>query len=101
VPRLTTAAASPISLPVKLRVKVVPKASRDEIVGWLGDALKVSVTAPPVRGQANDALVTLLARALGLARARITVVAGGSAARKTVEIEGLSLEEIRARILSA
>ena len=83
---------------MKLRVKVVPKASRDEIVGWLGDALKVSVSAPPVRGQANDAVVALLAEALGLPRARIRVVAGASTARKTVEIEDLTLDELRARL---
>lgn len=83
---------------MKLRVKVVPKASRDEIVGWLGDALKISVTAPPVRGQANDAVVELVARALGIPRARVTVVAGASTARKTLEIEGLTIEEVRERI---
>ena len=86
---------------MKLCVKVVPKASRDEIVGWLGHDLKLAVTAPPVRGRANEAVEELLARALGVPRARVTVIAGASTARKTVEIEGLSFEEVRARIVSA
>ena len=83
---------------MKLRVKVVPKASRDEIVGWLGDALKVSVTAPPIRGRANEAVIALLAAALGVPRGRVRVVTGASAARKTVEIDGVTIDELRSRI---
>lgn len=45
----------------RLTVKVVPGSSRDQIVGWLGDALKVKVTAPPEKGRANAAVVAILA----------------------------------------
>ncbi|MEK7839378.1 MAG: DUF167 domain-containing protein, partial [candidate division NC10 bacterium] len=53
---------------MRLTVKVIPKSSRDSIAGWVGDALKVCVTAAPERGKANAAVEAVLADALGLAR---------------------------------
>src|SRR5690554_3006126 len=50
----------------KIAVKVVPRASRDEVVGWLGDRLKIKIAAPPQDGRANDALEAFLAERLGL-----------------------------------
>jgi uncharacterized protein (TIGR00251 family) len=82
----------------KLSVKVVPGASRNEIAGWLGDALKVRVTAPPERGRANAAVEKLLAEALGLRCESVRVVAGHGSARKTIELSGLAPDEIRARL---
>lgn len=83
---------------IRLRLKVVPKAATDGLVGWLGDALKVRVTAAPERGQANAAVVELLAANLGLARESLTLVAGASHARKVVAIRGLSAGDLRARV---
>jgi uncharacterized protein len=82
----------------RLSVKVVPKASRDAVDGFVGGALKVRVTAPPERGKANAAVEALLARTLGVARARVRIVAGHGAARKVVEVEGLREEEVRGRL---
>lgn len=81
---------------MKLQIKVVPKASRNRIVGWVGDRLKVQVTAPPERGKANDALIDVLAEAVGLARQRIRLVAGQTSPLKTVEIDGG--EDLRSRL---
>jgi uncharacterized protein YggU (UPF0235/DUF167 family) len=50
----------------RLILKVVPGSSREEIVGWLGDSLKVKVKAPPETGRANEAVIALLADRLGL-----------------------------------
>ena len=52
-------------------VRLTPRASQDKIVGWEGDVLKVRVTAPPVEGKANDALLRLLARALDVPTSRL------------------------------
>ena len=82
----------------RLAVKVVPGAARDEIAGWLGEALKVRVAAAPERGKANAAALALLARALELPPASVRVVAGETSARKTVEIAGASEAEVRARL---
>jgi hypothetical protein len=72
---------------VRLPVKVVPKASRDRVVGWIGGRLKVAVTAAPERGRANQALVRILADALGVAPGGVRIVSGQSAPLKTVEID--------------
>lgn len=73
-----------------LPVKVVPRASRNEIVGvGLDGALKIRVTAPPVEGAANEAVITLLADALGLPKSNIDIVAGLTSTTKLVSIIGV------------
>lgn len=73
---------------VRFDVRVQPRASRSEIVGEYGDALRVRVSAPPVDGAANEALVDLLAKELGVARRDVRIVSGASSRSKTVEIVG-------------
>jgi len=79
-------------------VRLTPRASRDKIAGWEGDVLRVRVTAPPVEGRANDALLRLLARALDVPTGRLRLVRGQTQRNKVVAIEGLSAEEVRARL---
>src|SRR3954471_3519909 len=83
---------------VRLTIKVVPGASKTAVSGWLGDVLKVRVTAPAERGKANRAVEALVAAALGIAVDRILIVAGHSSARKIVEIAGLDEAEVRQRL---
>ena len=83
---------------VRIAIKAVPGAGRDEIVGPLGDRLKVRVSAPPEGGKANRAICTLLAAALGLKRNRVEIVAGRAHAEKTVEIHGVSAGEAAERL---
>jgi uncharacterized protein (TIGR00251 family) len=86
---------------MRLPVKVVPKSSRDALVGWVGDALKVHVKAPPERGRANEAVRKLLAEALGVPRDRVRVVVGPTSRQKIFAIDGLDELEIRRRIEAA
>jgi len=81
-----------------LKVKVVPGASRSHIAGWLGDALKIRVSAPPEKGKANAAVAAVVAAALGLPAGSVAVVSGKSSPRKLVEVRGLSREEIVKRL---
>jgi uncharacterized protein len=90
-----------MSDPIRLRLKIVPKASRDSISGWQGEVLKVRVTAAPERGKANRAVMALLASALAVSRRRIQLIAGTSSEYKTVAVEGLSESEARARLARA
>lgn len=83
---------------VRIAVHITPRANVDQVAGWTGDALRVRVTAPPIDGRANAALVRLLAGALGIAPSRVRVVAGEASRRKLVEVEGLSLAEVKARL---
>ena len=70
------------------KVRVVPRASRSEIVGEHDGALRVRIAAPPVDGAANDELVRVLARAFGVARSAIEIAAGHASKLKTVRVTG-------------
>ena len=83
---------------MKLHIKVVPKSSRNCVVGWIGDALKVCVTAPPEKGKANMAVEEVLAEALGLPKERVRIIAGMASTRKVVEVDGLEEAEMRHRL---
>jgi uncharacterized protein len=86
---------------VRLRLKVAPKAKRDQFGGLLdepdgGKALKISVTAAPEDGRANAAVIALLAKEWGVAKSAISVVSGATDRRKLVEIRGPSQELLAA-----
>ena len=70
-----------------LAVRVQPRAARDEIVGPLGDALKIRITAPPVEGRANAHLLRFLAEVFQVPQSRITLVSGGSGRSKRLRID--------------
>jgi hypothetical protein len=78
----------------RLKVKVAAGASRDAIDGWLGDTLKIRVTAPPERGKANASVTRLVAEAVGLPPAQVTVVRGQTSARKTLDLTGISEADV-------
>jgi len=77
-----------------IRVKVQPKASSNQIVGFKGDVLQVRVTAPPERGKANDALVELLATTLRVARSKIRILRGHSSRDKLIAVDDLSQDDL-------
>jgi uncharacterized protein (TIGR00251 family) len=81
-----------------LHIKVVPGSSRDRVAGRLGDAIKVQVSAPPERGKANDAVINLMADLLGLSRQQMQIARGHSQPRKTLEIQGISQDELEERL---
>ena len=81
---------------VRVSVHVQPRASRSEIIGMHGSALKVRIHAPPVDGAANAAVELLLADRLGVPRRAVTVVGGLTSRAKIVEIEGTTERAVRA-----
>jgi uncharacterized protein (TIGR00251 family) len=83
---------------VVLSVKVVPGASRDRIVGPLGDALKIAVSAAPEGGKANQAVLGLLAEHLGIARNQMSILSGHTQPRKRVFVQAVSVEQARAKL---
>lgn len=86
---------------VLVPVKVVPKASRDRIVGELDGALKVSVSAAPEKGAANKAVCKLIARTLGLRVRQVTVESGHSSPRKSIRIRGVQVDEVHRALLES
>ena len=81
---------------VRVAVHVQPRASRSEIIGQHGAALKVRLQAPPVDGAANEALVRLLAEALKVPERSVRVVAGATSRSKVVEVDGTTADAVRA-----
>lgn len=79
---------------IRLNIKVVPSASGDGIVGWLGDTLKVRVSAPPEKGKANKAVRALIARSLGISIRSVEIVAGDTSRTKRVDLRGVSAEHL-------
>jgi uncharacterized protein (TIGR00251 family) len=80
-----------------LIVKAVPGARRDEVVGWLGDRLKIRVSAPPEGGRANQAICELLASELGIRPRAIAITRGTSSPEKALTIAGVTEQQILAR----
>ena len=75
---------------VTFDVRVVPRASKSEIVGEHDGSLKVRITAPPVEGAANAELIRLLAKSFGIPRSNVSIVGGESSKKKRIKIENLS-----------
>lgn len=74
----------------ELNVRVIPNASRNEIVGWHADALKIKVAAQPESGKANKAVCALLAQQLHLQKRAVTVLRGATSQMKCLQISGCS-----------
>ncbi len=90
----------------RLPVRLTPGAADDRIDGWDVDAdgrpvLKVRVRARPVEGEANEALIRLLAKTLGAPRSSVSLARGGQSRLKMIEVAGLDDAEVRARITAA
>ena len=81
-----------------IRVRAQPKASRNEVVEYRDDVLRVRVTAPPEDGKANAAVIVLLAESLGIARNRVRITRGHSYRDKLVEVESIDGVELRRRL---
>jgi len=82
----------------RLKLHVTPGAREDGLAGWQGDSLRVRVRARPEKGLANEAALRLLARRLNVPRSRLALVRGVTSRDKLVVVEGLSEDELRARL---
>ncbi len=83
-----------------IRVKVIPRSSRNQVLGFEEGTVKVKLTAPPVEGRANKALKELLAKRLGVAKKDVDIVSGERSRKKTVRIYGLCPEEVDAILMT-
>ncbi|MDP6226655.1 MAG: DUF167 domain-containing protein [Dehalococcoidia bacterium] len=83
---------------VNVKVRVQPKAAGNQVVGYRDDTLPLRVTAPPEAGQANAAVISLLAQTLGIAKSRVRIVRGHASRDKLVVVESLTPEEVQQRL---
>jgi len=79
---------------LSFNVRVVPRASRSEIAGEFDRALRVRLAAPPVEGAANEELIRLLAKSLGLPRTAVEIISGHSSRTKRVKVNGLKASDL-------
>ncbi len=83
---------------VTFQVKVHPRAKKDALTGVHGDALKLALTAPPVEGRANEAVVEFFADLLRLPRSSVTIAAGQTSRNKVVRITSITADALRQRL---
>ena len=83
---------------ISFQVKVHPRAKKNGITGTLGEALKLSLTAPPAEGRANEACIEFFARLLKVPRSSITIASGQSSRLKVIRITGITAAEFRAQL---
>jgi uncharacterized protein (TIGR00251 family) len=83
---------------VTFAVKVHPRAKKNAITGEIGDALKLSLTAPPIDGRANEACIEFFANFLEVPRSSVTIASGESSRRKVIRVAGISVAEISERL---
>ena len=83
---------------VTFAIKVHPRAKKNAITGELGGVLKLSLTAPPIDGKANQACIEFFAKLLKVSRSSVTIASGHSSRTKVIRVVGLSVEEVRKRI---
>jgi uncharacterized protein (TIGR00251 family) len=86
---------------VTFAVRVAPRASRNQIVGVEGGALKIKLTAPPVEGAANAALIAFVAEWLGVRRSAVSIVSGDKARNKLVRVRGVTRIRVETGLLQA
>lgn len=85
---------------MRINVRVIPRSSRN-MLEWQegeGGSIRARLTAPPVDGAANAALIELLAKQLNLPRRNIEIIRGTTGRQKTIEITGLTLEEVKDKL---
>ena len=83
---------------VLLKVRLQPRASKNEVCGLHGDALKVRLTAPPVEGEANRACVQFVAELVGVPRGQVEITSGHKSRDKTLKISGTDKETVGERL---
>ncbi len=81
-----------------IKVRVQPKSSRNQVDGFQDGALRVRVTAAPTEGQANAAVIALLAKTLGVSKSRLGIIRGYSSRDKVVSVDTLTEQEVRRKI---
>jgi uncharacterized protein len=81
-----------------LELKIIPSAPRNEVVGWMGSALKVKVHAPALEGRANDELLDFLADRLRVPRRHLALLHGEKSRRKIVRVDGLDALALKQRL---
>jgi uncharacterized protein (TIGR00251 family) len=83
---------------VSFVVKVQPRAKKNALIGEVGDALKLALTAPPIEGRANGACIEFFTNLLDVSRSSVTIASGETSRRKVIRVAGVSVHEVQKRL---
>ncbi len=83
-----------------IRVKIIPNSSKNSIVGWQGEFLKIRIKAQPEKGKANEEIIHFLSREFGISKKDISILSGHTRSNKLIKINGKDLKEINNSILN-
>ena len=83
---------------VSFAVKVHPRAKKNDITGELGDAIKLSLTTPPIEGRANEACIEFFAKLLKVPRSSVTIASGQASRNKVICVAGVTSQHVRDRL---
>ena len=86
---------------VTFAIKVHPRARKNAITGTVGDALKLALTAPPVDGKANQAVIEFFSDLFAITRSSVTIASGETSRTKVIRVSGISADQVRQRLTSA
>jgi uncharacterized protein (TIGR00251 family) len=86
---------------VSFAVKVQPRAKKNAITGNVGDALKLALTAPPVEGKANQAVIEFFADFFEIPRSSVSIASGETSRNKLIRVSGISAQRVRERLAAA
>lgn len=85
----------------RIAIKAIPNAPRNAVAGWMGDTLKVKVHAPALEGRANEELCEFLAETLDLPKRAVFLVQGEKSRQKLIEVSGLGIEQVKAKLVAS
>ncbi|MGC1450807.1 MAG: DUF167 domain-containing protein [Candidatus Sulfotelmatobacter sp.] len=97
--RLTMVAIKETDQGITVAVRVHPRARKNAITGELRDALKVSLTTPPIEGRANEACIEFFAKFLKVPRSSVTIASGRTSRNKVIRVAGVTGQYVRDRLL--
>ncbi len=83
---------------MRLKIKVIPGASRNQVSGWWGDRLKIRVQAPPESGKANKAVINVIEKSFVLLKGTVQIESGFTSSKKVITISGYTDHEITAKL---
>jgi uncharacterized protein len=83
---------------ISFAVRIHPRAKKNAITSELDDALKVSLTAPPIDGRANEACIEFFAKLLKVPQSSVTIASGQSSRNKVIRVVGISAQQVRERL---
>ncbi len=81
-----------------LRVRLIPKGGRNALTGWVDGVLSARVSAPPIDGAANKALIEMLSDKLAVSKSKISILSGETSRNKLLRIEGVTSSDLEAKL---